>query len=125
MAAAVSVCVMEEWKLSKEEIKKDKNLQKILKSVNRIKALTPHDRAHKYEELIRYILAIMIDKKHDTLIQTTSLWSLLNILQLDYEHNLQIMLRVGVPSVLHEILKYETQADHTKAYASQLISALW
>jgi hypothetical protein len=116
---------MMEWELSRDELKKDKNLQKILKSVNKIKALSPSERYQKYEELIRYILAIMIDKKHDTLIQTTSLWSLLNLLQLDYDFNIQIMLRVGVPSVLHEILKHDTQPVHTKAYASQLISALW
>jgi CII-binding regulator of phage lambda lysogenization HflD len=104
---------------------KDKRIQKILKSIHKLKTLNSQQRSVRYEELIRYILAMMQEKRADGLLQTTALWSLLNLIQLDRESNIDLMLRVGAPAVLSEILKIPNQSDHTRKYASQLISELW
>jgi hypothetical protein len=103
----------------------DKSIQKILKSIHKLKACNPQQRSLKYDELIRYILAVMRDRKADSLLQTTALWSLLNLIQLDRETNVNLMLQAGAPAVLSEILKVPNQSDHTRKYASQLISELW
>lgn len=107
------------------KVKRDSSMNKILKIVHQLKSLSSQKRCEKYEELIRYIMSIMLEKKSDSLLQTTSLWSLLNLIQLDSNYTIQIMLKVGLPGVLYEILKGDNQSEHTKQYASQLISALW
>ena len=110
----------------KEDFLKDKSLKKILKLITKYNQLNnKKQKIEKYEELVRYIVALMRERRTDSLLQTTALWSLLNLLYLNKEEGVEIMLKCGVSTVLYEVLKLQNLPQHTKTYASQLISALW
>jgi hypothetical protein len=111
---------------TKEQIDQDKSLKRMIKSVAKIRTLKSIDRMPKFEELVRYIVAKMVDRKHDSLLLTTAVWCLLNLIQLESVYGIDIMLRVGVPAALHTVLSPgEVLSTHTRKYASELISQLW
>lgn len=110
---------------SNEQILKDKTLKKLLKLITKLKYEKNELKYNKYEELVRYIISMMIERKTDSLLQTTALWSLLNLLSINKEYGINIMIKSGLPTILYEVLKLDNLPQHTRTYASELISALW
>ena len=108
------------------DISKDKTLQRILKQVEKLKRMEAGDvRNEKTEHFVRFVLDMMRKRPHDSLLQSTSLWSLLTLVSIDKQDVIQVMLRAGVSVVLHNIMKDDALAPPATAYASQLISLLW
>ena len=124
------------------DIRQDKTLKKILKQIEKFKKYNNNNNNNnnmksndkndnnnnkKYEEFIRFILNIMKKRKSDNLLQSTSIWALLSLVNIHVDTHVivQLMLRAGVSIVLYDMIKYEELAPPTRKYASDLISILW
>ena len=103
----------------------DKSLKRILKAVDKLKKCKPEVKLTKYQEIVRYIVDAMLSRKKDVLLQTTALWSLINLVNLDKIHGPEIMIQAGVPGAVHAALSSESLSVHSQKYASELVSVLW
>ena len=106
------------------EIHSDKAVRRILKTLNKLRSSKAADRIKKCEELTRFITKTMKDRMHDDLLQTTALWSLLNLLRMNTKSIQPIMLRCGVPGVIYDVMSM-SRPQHTSHYSSQLCTLLW
>lgn len=93
----------------------------ILRDLEKIQRSRPHKRPKRIETLI-YTITQYLRKgnENDHLLQTTSIWVLIHTYRLDPELSKGIMIRSGIPGVLHEIMKAEILHGATKQYASEL-----
>jgi hypothetical protein len=103
----------------------DKSLKRILKAVDKLKTCKPETKRVKYEEIVRYIVSVMLARKTDVLLQTTALWSLLNMVGMEKQYGPEIMIEAGVPAAIHAALSSDSLSPHSQKYASDLVSILW
>lgn len=103
----------------------DKSLKRILRAVDKLKRCKPERKRVKYEEIVRYIVAVMHSRKTDVLLQTTALWSLLNMIGIEKQYGPEIMIQAGVPAAIHSAMSSDSLSPHSQKYVSELISILW
>lgn len=86
------------------------------------KSNNPEKRAQRIEKLIYDIVtSLRSQSRHsDHLLQTTSIWVLMQLLRLDSELSRDVMLRVGTAGVLYDIMKGGVLAGVTRQYATEL-----
>jgi hypothetical protein len=93
----------------------------ILRELEKVQRTRPHKRPKRIESLIYNITQYLRKgNENDHLLQTTSIWVLIHTYRLDPELSKGIMIRTGIPGVLHEIMKSEVLHGATKQYASEL-----
>ncbi len=105
----------------------NKIVQIILRDFEKVKKLKNNiDQLIKGTEiLVHFIVTSIRRKTTDHLLQTTTIWVLINVLRLQPTVIRQIMLSAGVPGVLYEIMRSELLTGATRAYASELCFFLW
>ena len=104
---------------------KDKSLKRILKAVDKLRKCQSEVKLIKYREIVHYIVGVMLSRKNDVLLQTTALWSLINLINMDKQHGTEIMIEAGVPAAIHAALSGENLSPHAQKYASELVNVLW
>ena len=100
-----------------------KTILKDLSDIKKIKKLSTK-KYQKIEKLIFFIVQTLRRLSADHLIETTSIWVLINLIEENAEFSRKVMLHAGVPGVLYGILNSHTLAGATREYASQLCSYL-
>ena len=100
-----------------------KTILKDLSDVKKIKKLSTK-KNQKIEKLIFFIVQTLRRLAADHLIETTSIWVLINLIEENAEFSRKVMLHAGVPGVLYGILNSHTLAGATREYASQLCTYL-
>lgn len=97
----------------------DKVVDSMLKQYEKVK--NGKTNQHKIDALINFI-AIELRKAafNDHLLQTTSIWILLNIYTIDSKNSRSMMLKAGVPGVLVDIMKSKLITGVSYEYASKL-----
>jgi hypothetical protein len=100
---------------------KDERVHFILRELDKIKKC---DKIHKQikmcKSMIRHIVEKLRDNKNDHLLQTTAIWALTSMFRMAPEVHKEVMLNVGVPTILHEILSQNYLTGSTRQYASEL-----
>ncbi len=100
-----------------------KTILKDLTDVKKIKKLNTK-KNQKIEKLVFFIVQTLRRLTADHLIETTSIWVLINLIEENAEFSRKVMLHAGVPGVLYGILNSHTLAGATREYASQLCTYL-
>jgi len=103
----------------------DKTAHRILTDFDKVKKYSGNKRIRKSEDLIFHIVCLVRKKEVDHLLQTTIIWVLINLLSKNPLTIRSIMLRAGVPTILHGFLSGQDLATTTKQYASELCLYLW
>jgi len=99
----------------------NKVVNSILRDLEKIQRSRPHKRPKRIETLIYNITQYLRKgNENDHLLQTTSIWVLIHTYRVEPELSKAIMIRTGIPGVLHEIMKSEVLHGATKQYASEL-----
>eukprot|EP01038_Epipyxis_sp_PR26KG_P008285 gene8285-11215_t len=100
----------------------DRRVQSILRDLDKIKRTKPNTQKQYQlgENLIYYVVQSIRHYLSDHLLQTTAIWTLINIFRISPTIFKKIMLRAGVASVLYEILSANLLAGATRQYASEL-----
>lgn len=103
----------------------DKVSRNILRDLDKIQKLRPPKQLILVENLIYYIVISLRKTKTDNLLQTTTIWALINLLAVDEDISRHAMLSAGIPGVLYDIMASDTLAGSTRQYASELCHFLW
>jgi hypothetical protein len=103
----------------------EKAVRRMLMLFENIKLKKVSNLQENSEKLIRFIIDKIKERQNDILLQTTSVWILLNLAKLPFINAIEIMLRTDIASMLYNILKDPLIPNHTKAYASELCHLLW
>ena len=72
------------------------------------------------EELIYRIVQALRKNSSDHLLQTTCIWTLINIFRMFPEPAKEMMLAVGVPGVLHNVIASGLLTGSMRQYTSEL-----
>lgn len=98
----------------------DKRVHSILRDLEKIKNSKLSKKLKRCEHLIYYITGSLRKYPDDHLLQTTSIWVLINIFRLLPDETKNVMIEAGVPGCLYEILKSNKLSGTSRQYASEL-----
>lgn len=99
----------------------DKVVGILLKDLELVKKSRGSKRIEKAEYLINYIAhELRKSKSSDHLLQTTSIWVLINLFRLEPEETRPLMLSSGVPGALLDMLRGQQITGVSRQYASEL-----
>jgi hypothetical protein len=99
----------------------EKKFQSFLRDLEKIKtSKRPHKQLKRSEDLIRRIVHALRKTSSDHLLYTTSIWVLINVFRMFPEPMKLLMLEVGVPGVLHDILSSGVLSGSMRQYTSEL-----
>lgn len=102
--------------------KSNKTAKIILKDLADIKKMKKQGgkRNQKIEKLVFFIVQTLRRLDPDHLIETTSIWVLINLIEISAAFSRKVMMASGVPGVLYGILNSHSLAGATRKYASDL-----
>ena len=103
----------------------DKGVKAVLKDLEKVQKCVPPKQLMLAESLVYNIVFTLRKSTNDHLLQTTSIWVLINLLRIDVEIVRKAMIDAGVPAVLYEIMSNLNLSGATKQYASELCHYLW
>lgn len=99
----------------------DKKVQSFLRDLEKIKnSKRPRKQMKRSEELIYRIVQTLRRTDSDHLLYTTCIWTLINIFRMFPDFAKEIMLEVGVPSVLHQVIASGLLTGSMRQYTSEL-----
>ena len=99
----------------------NKLVSEILRNLEKAQRSKVEKRPQRIEKLV-HMITYQLKRAHagDHLLQTTSIWALINVYRLEPEVSKEIMMFLGVPGVLVDILKSGLLSGATRQYASEL-----
>lgn len=102
--------------------KSNKTAKIILKDLSDIKKMKKQGakKNQKIEKLIFFIVQTLRRLDPDHLIETTSIWVLINLVEVNASFSRKVMMAAGIPGVLYGILNSHSLAGATRKYASDL-----
>ena len=106
-------CLLTKHPLSKSNLTA-KTILKDLSDVKKIKKLSTKKNQKRIEKLIYFIVQTLRRLTADHLIETTSIWVLINLIEENAEFSRRVMLHAGVPGVLCGILNSHTSWRHER-----------
>lgn len=104
----------------------ERGVKAVLKDLEKVQKSKIPKQLILAENLIFNIVFTLRKSDGDHLLQTTSIWVLINLLRIDVIFCRKAMLDAGVPAVLFEIINTNTtMSTSTKQYFSELCHYLW
>jgi hypothetical protein len=101
--------------------KSNKTAKIVLKDLADIKKMKKGAKKNqKIEKLIFFIVQTLRRLECDHLIETTSIWVMINLIEVNAGFAKRVMMNSGVPGVLYSILNSHSLAGATRKYASDL-----
>ena len=101
-------------------------IKKIVRHLNDVVSISDYDnRIYEAQKLVLEIKFQFRYQQNDHLFQTTAIWVLINIFRINPSWARTMMIECGIPSVLCEVLRNDSLAGASKAYASELCRFLW
>jgi hypothetical protein len=99
----------------------DRKVQAFLRDLEKIKnSKRPRKQLKRCEDLIYRIVQTLRKTESDHLLYTTCIWTLINIFRMFPEPTKEMMLAMGVPGVLHEIIASGLLTGSMRQYTSEL-----
>ena len=98
----------------------EKGVKALLKDLEKVQKCKPPKQLMLAESLVFNIVFTLRKSFDDHLLQTTSIWVLINLLQVEIDVVRKAMLDAGVPAVLYEIMSSVNLSGTARQYASEL-----